>query len=226
MKKFLTLLILLYAAGISSAELPQYDKNIHIHVWAELDAYPELEEAQDTSSPVFEYTKNRIKETAPFLINGMVYGWNFVYTPSDKLRNIEDYFEITPINTIDTAAGKIVYEKPWIQDNLVHIWTGYTRTPEEEWSYKTWTSVNTGKTQGTGKAPVKKGFDGITEAAKLALKDGIRNFYRPIIKNKPKEIRGKVIIRNEPKIGITEGRYTVKLDFFIETDRIIKYTTF
>ena len=77
-----------------------------------------------------------------------------------------------------------------------------------------------------GKAPVKEGFNGINDATRNAIKDGIRNYYRPIIKNKPKEISGKIILSNEPKIGITEGSYTVKLDFFLETNRIIKYTMF
>lgn len=210
----------------AEAQNVAFEETINIHVWSELDAYPELAEAQDTSAGVFDYPSQRLKDVAPFLINGMVYGWNFVYTPSDKLRAIQEYFEISPINQISTKENPIVYQNPWVQDNLIHIWAKYTRTKAQASSFQAWKSTGTQKTQGTGTAPVKLGFEGITEATKNAVRDGIRNFYRPIIKNKPKEISGRIIISAEPKIGITQGQYSVKLDFFLETDRIIKHTMF
>ncbi len=210
----------------AKAQTPDFQKTIHIHVWSELDAYPELAEAQNTKTDVFDYSKERIKNLAPFLINGMVYGWNFVYTPSDKLRAIDEYFEISPINQIDTKENPITYKNPWIQDNLIHIWAEYARTENQIHSFKYWETTTTHKTQGTGTASVKLGFEGITEATKNAIREGIRNFYRPIIKNKPKEISGRIIISKEPKIGITQGQYSVKLDFFLETDRIIKHAIF
>lgn len=210
----------------ASAQTTNFEEVIHIHVWSELDAYPELAEAQDTESGTFDYSTERIKTLAPFLINGMVYGWNFVYTPSDKLRAIDEYFEISPINQIDTKTNPITYKNPWIQENLIHIWAEYERTKNQIQCFKYWETTTTQKTQGTGTASVKLGFEGITEAIKNAIRDGIRNFYRPIIKNKPKEISGRIIISKEPKIGITQGQYSVKLDFFLETDRIIKHTIF
>lgn len=227
-KILLPLKILFFSIFIFSAkaQTPDFQQTIQIHIWSELDAYPELAEAQNTKAEIFDYSKERIKNLAPFLINGMVYGWNFVYTPSDKLRAIDEYFEISPINQINTKENPITYKNPWIQDNLVHIWTEYTRTENQIYSFKSWQTTTTQKTQGIGTASVKLGFEGITEATKNAIRDGIRNFYRPIIKNKPKEISGRIIISKEPKIGITQGQYSVKLDFFLETDRIIKHTIF
>lgn len=227
-KTLLSLKVLFFSIFIFSAkaQTPNFQEIIQIHIWSELDAYPELAEAQNTNAEIFDYSKERIKNLAPFLINGMVYGWNFVYTPSDKLRAIDEYFEISPISQIDTKENPITYRNPWIQDNLVHIWAEYTRTKNQIHSFKAWETTTTKKTQGTGTASVKLGFEGISEATKNAIRDGIRNFYRPIIKNKPKEISGRIIISKEPKIGITQGQYSVKLDFFLETDRIIKHTVF
>ena len=71
-----------------------------------------------------------------------------------------------------------------------------------------------------------EGFDGIQNAAKNALKEAIREHYREIIKNKPKEISGKVIIRKTPKVGINSGQYIIELDFLLESDRIVMYTMY
>ncbi|MBQ5998806.1 MAG: hypothetical protein IJL70_04980 [Treponema sp.] len=209
-----------------SAQVPDYTRTIRIHTWAELDAYPELKEAQDLSSGQWDYPINRIKQVAPFLIEGMLYGWNFTYTPYDKARGVKEYFEITPIKAITASDGKIHYESPWIQDNKLHCWASYTRDDGQIWTYKKWQSLSTEKIRGIGKSSIKLGFDGITEGAKAALKDAIRAHYRPLEKNKPKEITGKVIIYKEPKIGITEGQYMVELDFFLESTRIVKYAAF
>ena len=209
-----------------SAQVPDYTRTIRIHTWAELDAYPELKEAQDLSSGQWDYPINRIKQVSPFLIEGMVYGWDFTYTPYDKSRNIKEYFEITPIKKLSEASGRIIYEQPWIQDNKLHCWASYKRDDGQIWTYKKWQSLSTEKIKGIGKGSIKLGFDGITEGAKAALKDAIRAHYRPIEKNKPKEITGKVIIYKEPKIGITEGQYMVELDFFLESARIVKYAAF
>ena len=58
-------------------------EKIRMPLWAELDAYPELKEAQNTSSGQFDYTISRIKTLSEFLLNGMTYGWTFVYVPYD-----------------------------------------------------------------------------------------------------------------------------------------------
>lgn len=203
-----------------------FEKTIRIHLWAELDAYPESAEASDFSLGQFDFPIKKLRKTAPFLINAMVYGWNFAYTPYDKMRRVAEYFELTDINKIDFEKNPIVYKTPWIQDNFMHSWIEFNRTPQMIWYFNAWNTINVKKIQGRGKAPVSLGFEGIEKAASEAAKNAIRSYYREIIKNKPKEIDGKLIITKEPKIGISEGQYIVELDFFLETDRILKYTQF
>ena len=73
--------------------------------------------------------------------------------------------------------------------------------------------------------------DGITitdDQAQIfrALKEAVREHFRTQIKNKPKEITGRVLIKNLPKITSVSGKYIVDLDFFVEKDRIIQYTQY
>lgn len=224
MKK-LSNLVLIFIFS-SSFFFPQDSKTkIRIPIWAELDAYPGLEEAQDTTQGQFDYPIKRLKETSKFLLNGMIYGWTFEYTPSDKLRNVSEYFNVKEINSI-VPIEEITYKKPWIENNKLYCWIEYTRTPQMIWNLKTWESITTKKIQGRGKGKISNGFDGIIEASNDALKNAIREYYRSYIKNKPKEIDGKVIIRKTPEFGINSGHYIVELDFFLETDRILEYTQF
>ena len=222
-----SIISLLFFTGLNSyAQHVDFTERIHLPLWAEIDAYPELEEAQNTDAGIYDFAINRIRQVGPYLLNGMVYGWNFSYTPSDKLRGVQEYFEVTEINTVQPSDNPITYAKPWIQDNLVHCWLEYERTPQQIWNLKAWSAITTEKIQGRGNGKISHGFEGIQEASREALKEAIRAHYRALIKNKPKLIEGKVIIRDAPKIGLKAGQYIVELDFFLETDRIVKYSQF
>ena len=69
MEKFLQkiILILLFSNfSLFSQEISIMEK-IRMPLWAELDAYPELKEAQDTSAGQFDYTISRIKTLSEFI---------------------------------------------------------------------------------------------------------------------------------------------------------------
>ena len=232
--RFIFTIFFLFAAGVCPhakagavfSQTPDIVAHIRIPLWAELDAYPGLAEAQDTSAGVFDYSTARLKTLAPFIIGGMVYGWNFSYTPSDKLRGVEEYMDFSPVRELGEAEQRITYAKPWIENGKVYCWAEFTRTASMIGNYYLWASITNDTVHGIGYGKISDGFDGIRDAVRDAIKDAVRAYFRTKIKNKPKEIRGRVLLRREPLIGIDAGRYKVQLDFFLETDKILPYTQF
>lgn len=223
-KKILIFVLLALQFSILLSQSPINLRNIRIGVWAELDAYPGLYEKKDD---ILSYTKTRIRDLSIFLMEGMVYGWKFVYTPSDNLRGVEEYLEVTPITPFNKDdREKIIYSDSFFEENRVNVWCDYERTDYQIQSYKLWSGIEHPVIQGRGLGRIEEGFDGIQTAAKNALKEAVRARYRAELKNKPKEISGSVLIRNPPVVGITSGQYAIFLDFFLERDRIIKYTTY
>jgi hypothetical protein len=223
-KKFLLWGILAVQFSFLLAQSPVNLRNIRIGIWAELDAYPGLYEKKDD---VLDYTKNRIRDLSVFLMEGMVYGWKFVYTPSDNLRGVEEYLEIVPIKSFEKAdREKIIYSDSFFEESRVNVWCDYERTDYQIQNYKLWSGIEHPVIHGRGLGQIEDGFDGIQTAAKNALKEAVRARYRAELKNKPKEISGAVLIRQPPVVGITQGQYAIILDFFLERDRIIKYTTY
>ena len=102
------------------SQTPSVVENIRIPLWAELDAYPVLLQNPEISAE--SYPIDKIKEVAPFIISGMVYGWDFVYTPSDIARNVEEYFELIEKQVENEDLIGIKYSSPWIQDNRLNCW--------------------------------------------------------------------------------------------------------
>ncbi len=208
------------------AQTPSVVRNIRLPLWAELDAYPGLELSSDENEGQFDFPVKQIRKIAPFIISGMVYGWNFVYVPYDKARGVEEYLEVTEVVSSDVIKDGITYVSPWISENNLNCWAEYTRTDSQIQNYNLWSSIQNPVIGGIGYASVEKGFEGIEEAARESLKAAIRNYYRNTIKNKPKEITGAVLIRSFPTLGISSGRYVINLDFFLECGKIVEYSVY
>lgn len=208
------------------AQTPSFAELIRIPLWASLDAYPENSEANTSKDNIFSYPVSQLKKTAPFLISGMVYGWDFVYVPSDKARGVEEYFEIKEIQDFDIYKSQIKYTLPELDETRLYVWCEFQKNKHQIQNYQHWNSIQHPVIHGQGYGNISDGFDGFTDAAKDALKNAVREHYRKIIKNKPKEITGSVLIKNEPQTGVISGKYTIKLDFFLEYGRIIEYNCY
>ncbi len=141
--------------------------------------------------------------------------------------------EITPVRSDSgpsrasgTTGFDIKYSSIWIENNRFNCWIDYTRTKHEVQTYYLWSSIQNPTIQGRGYGDLSLGFEGIKLAAQDALKNAVRNYYRNTIKNKPKEITGRVLMRKTPLLGIDNGQYVINLDFFLECGTISEYTQF
>lgn len=202
-----------------------FQRKIRLPLWAQLDAYPGLEKP-NYDAGVFDYAIRQMKTLTPYLLNGMVYGWEFDYTPSDKLRGVSEYFEVKEIRSFEAESKKIHYEQPWFDQSKVHCWANFERDEGMVQSWNQWADVKNPRIMGIGGGKMSKGFEGIQEAAQNALKDAVRTYYRKVLRNKPKQITGRVLINKIPAILINSGEYQLQLDFFLETGIIKEYQNF
>lgn len=231
MERRLPLIILIFIFSLFSnfAQNLAQKENIQLFLWAGLDAYPEIYEEDKENYPgekPYTIPVQKIKEIGPFLLEGMTFGWEFTYVPYDKTRNVSEFFERKSINSFEPFKKQIIYKQPAVKDEKLCVWIEFVRTPKMLSYYKFWENMRHDKIHGKGEAPLIKGFDGIQEACAQALKQAVREYFRTQLKNKPKELSGKVLMTSLPRISTSSGKYVVNLDFFIETDRIVQYTQF
>ena len=92
MKKLFVFLSVLFFSITIFAQTPSIVQKIRLPLWAELDAYPEIVSEKDINSEVYAYPIEQLHQIAPFILGGMIYGWEYVYTPMDKARGVEEYF--------------------------------------------------------------------------------------------------------------------------------------
>lgn len=222
MEKHIAAVMICLCAFLFSARAQENsEEKIQLQLWALQDAYPEIKETKP-----YEQAKIHLKSSAEFLLCGMTYGWKFTYTPSDKLRNVSEYFECVPLHPFDDDKKNISYEQMFAREDKIFCWVGFDRTEQMVKYYRQFNSIQNPHVVGIGKAKLSKGFEGFQEAAYNSVKNGVREYYRKITKNKPKEITGTILIRKIPAVYIDSGNYVVELDFFLQTGKIKEYRQF
>lgn len=213
---------------------------IRVQMWSLLEQNPQLlqnlkEQTEENNSSqkelskdfFYQYSVNEIKNLTPFVFEGIIHGWNFSYTPYDKTRNVNEYFEFSVDGpNISKNDKNISFNDPYFQDNKLFCWVEYELSSAMLNKMKHSKSIVFKKISGKGKGKVSEGEEGIKKAFSEALKMAVRNHGRDIEKNKPKEMLGKVNITGNPRVYIDNGFYVVDLDFFVQVDKIIPYQIF
>ena len=208
------------------------DQKIQILLWAEKEAFPgfvwnEEEKNLDLEKNENALPVNRLKKTAPFFVQGMLYGWKVEYTPYDKARGVKEYLNFEPVQELtQSELNSIQYKNPAFKDDRLYCRVEFDRSEFQQNLYKSWQTVKNPRIRGVGYGKLQDGFAGIEQACAEAIKNAIREYWRAQIKNKPKEIESRLLICCAPVIGVEAGRYRVMLDFFMETDRILNYEMF
>lgn len=220
-RSFKTLIVAFLISFSSLFAQSESPEKIRLYLWAAQDAYPEF-----TEDKPHDLARQHLTNLSEYLIEGMTYGFSFDYTPSDKLRKVDEYFELVPLNDFSEDKDNIKWDKTYWREDKIFLWVNFTRTEQMMRYYKQFSQIKNPHAVGKGKGKLSKGFEGLQQAIENAAKDGIREYYRKIIKNKPRQITGKLLIRSVPAILIDKGYYVVQLDFFLETSKIKEYSQF
>lgn len=226
MEKRLPLIILLLIVPFMLAAQNLEQSNlIRIQLWVPAEEEPSRKDTLQAGESLYTPAISNLKIIAPFMLEGMLYGWNVTYTPSDSARQVAEFYECTPVMDIPPDDPAIQWTESEITDTTISCWVEYTRSDAQMQHKKWWDSVQNPKIQGKGTAPISLGPEAIKQAVTDAAKAAIRAYLQKTEKNKPKEMTGLLLLADEtPRIYIDHGQYVADLDFFLYVDRIEKYS--
>lgn len=188
---------------------------------------PDLQD-KNSHSPVPKYlpTKQAMQELASYLLSGMCYGWKFSYTPYDKTRAVNEFFELAPITKIDLDDKRLVITEPKFKYPFLYCWAEYHMSENQASHLKFWHSVSHKTITGRGSGNRFDELKGVYTAYTEATKNAIREYARKIVKNKPKQITGSVLIKKNPRLFVESGLFNAELNLYIQIDNITPYTIF
>ncbi len=212
------------AGGGPAEALENTPEKLYGTFWYE--AEPMTIEGAQYGPPSQDEAIKEMLEEARFVFSGMIYGFSFVYTPSDKARGVEEVFTLEPAAVIPWGEDGMQIRDTWEEEGIVRVSVSCSLEEHQKLRIQLWAANTFPAARGTGSVYY---FAGPTEkitAHKEAMKEAIRGYLRKRIYNKPKEIRGRLVLREVPNCRYASGEYVSTVRIKIDFEEIVEYTRF
>jgi hypothetical protein len=203
------------------AEAP---REMHAPIWVYLETVPgnlDEESLAKKAPPIQE-----LNSLARFVMGGMIYGWKFSYTPGDKTRNVAEYFSLEPVKEISSDDRRFSLTEITPAYPRLNCWAVFTLDDSSKRWESYWSSVLFRSANGKGKADRNEEIAGIRNAYTDAVRDAVRSHARALEKNKPREIRGEVLLRDNPRLYVDQGYFVADIKVLVNIKELIPYTAF
>lgn len=215
-------LLFLAAAGLFAAS--QSSRQISGEFWTTLQ--PLLAEIE--RPPVDQKLVTDLFELARQVFSAMIYGYKFTYTPSDSARRVKEAFDIKLLGEIPFGDPdlRVIDTRVSEPDLRFYVRLRYFPKDFELNRQDNWNKINLPTAGGTGQALAETKLESSLQALQQAVKEAARNYLRPRDYNKPKAIRGEVLLRKVPQFQIVAGYWVCKAEFLIRIVEVESYLAF
>ncbi|MFW6288276.1 MAG: hypothetical protein ACOC2Q_00680 [Spirochaetota bacterium] len=194
-----------------------------IELWSELD--PIVADGGERPIPR-EVAIERLLDEAVFVLSGMIYGFRFVYAPSDPTRRVAEQFELDPYAEIVRGDPRLEVLQTWVEESRLYARIFYTLDEQQAGWYRGWTSAANASASGTGKSPFIAGPGAKPGATRDAIRMAIRNHARGLEFNRPRRISGAVLVADAPRSVVRDGNYETRIAVLLQIDSITRYENY
>ena len=156
------------------------------------------------------------------ILSGMIYGWEFIYIPSDIKREIEEEFTLKPIAIINKDDPNIEYRSNWVKEFIMYQNLIYRLSDHQKRRLKSWNTALIPDSYGEGEASIHI-EGGKSESLHNALKDSIKREFQSRGKDKPRRILGQILIKETPRQFINSGNFKTQVEVFILYKKVNEY---
>ena len=148
------------------------------------------------------------------VVSGMIYGWKFVYVPSDIKREIDEIFTLTPVALIKKGDPNMKFKDNWVKDYIMYQNIVYNLQEFQMKRINSWHTTVTPRSTGEGSASIHE-VDGKSQSLKEAIKDSIKKEFQSRGKDKPRSIEGQIILEENPRVFINTGSFITQVEVLL-----------
>jgi hypothetical protein len=217
----LAVLAFLLLAALPSGAVGE---RLSVRPWCELEPFVRV--GTDEYPLPRETAARRVLEEGRLLFSAMVYGYSFVYTPSDAARHVEEVFELTPVAEVPWGSPRLAVGETTVEGKRLYSRLAYTLSPSEAQRRSSWSSSAVPLSTGSGEGTLFKGYTEKATALRAAMREAVRAHLRTRVLNKPREVRGDVVLWEEPSTIVRAGVYKTTAKVKLRIAEIIPYRIF
>jgi len=195
-----------------------------ITLWSELEPFVPFSEEQNQI--IREEAIERVLEEARVIFSAMIYGYSFSYTPYDKMRKIEESFILEPLAEIKWGDPYLKVTASEVREMRLYVTVHYRCLDYQTSRLEAWKTLGIPSASGRGSGDLFKGYEEKLTSLKNAIKEAIRNYMRQRTFNKPREIRGDIVLVDTPSTIIHAGEYITTTKVKLNIKDVIPYKIF
>jgi hypothetical protein len=192
------------------------DDRLFIRPWIELEPLVRIEAE----------ARHRLLEEARELFSGMVYGWTFVYTPGDRERRVAEIFDLSPVAEIPWGSPRLSVRESEVEGTRLYARICYTMSADELARRTAWSSSSAALSTGRGSAPAIGGPAQKAASLEAAIREAVRVHLNTRVLNKPREIRGEIVLWDDPYTTVRSGAYSTTARVKLRVSEITPYRIF
>jgi hypothetical protein len=213
----------LAAAAPAAAQSPASQGVLRAEFWVEVEPVAAPGEEWPLS---LDTAVRRLLEEAAWVYSGLVWGYEFSYTPLDRVRALQERFELRSLGSIAAGDPALVPGGPTGLPDQVRAWIDYRPDAAsiqlmESYSREPWKAA-----QGIGRADRILGWPGRRAAYEDAAREAVRDLMRSLEPNKPRLVRGRLAFERVPSIALRGGMYTVQARIRVTVLEALPYTVY
>ena len=170
--------------------------------------------------------EERLLREAQYTLSGMIYGWDFVYTPEYPARGVQRWFEVEAIQGIRWGDPRLQLRAVTQESNTIYGQIDFELSDDDQRRLRAWSAMDSVRSVGLGSAPLRRGLPAKFTAIEEAIHQAIRDYLRSVTYNRPREVRGSVILQRPPEIRTDAGTYQAQVWVQLQIDEVVEYLSF
>jgi hypothetical protein len=173
-----------------------------------------------------ETARSRILDEAAWVFGGMIWGFEFRYTPYDKTRALAERFDLEPIQSLAPSDPKPAAGARARSGDMLYLVAEYRPDPDLVALMGSYAQGPYKGAQGIGKADMNRGVKGKREAYADGLRAAVRSLLQGLEPNKPRLVRGRAVFDRPPSMAIIGGFYTAQVRARVMVVETIPYKVY
>ena len=214
----LSLVLLLCGVHVGAAD------RLFVRPWIELEPLVRIDPAR-YPLPV-DVAEKDLLDIGRVLVSGMIYGWTFTYTPSDKARQVSETFILAPVAQVAWGNPRLRVTETEVSETRLWARIAYALDDEEALRRSAWDSNSALLSTGRGSVSVMAGPAGREASLQAAIRDAIRRSLDTRWVNKPRQIDGAVVLWEDPVTVVRSGTYTTTAKIKLIVRELVPYRIF
>ena len=150
-------------------------------------------------------------EEAAWVFSGEIDGFDFEWTPANKVRAITEAFTLRPQGLLRSPDRRLVPGSFVRERNQLWVWIDFVADMTDQANMAMNRAASWKSSQGIAAIPLSRGWAGRREACVAAIKAGIEAWSRSVEPNRPSFVKGRVLLTAVPLISFTEGSWRAQV---------------